>query len=142
MFKDSTVMSAFSVDDLSKAKQFYGEVLGLNVHEEADMGLSIHFANGGQHFIYPKENHEPATFTVLNIFVEDIDDAVASLKNRGVRFEHYELTFQNKQGETETSKTDESGIMRGGSFDKEPDIAWFKDPAGNILALLQAEQVI
>jgi predicted enzyme related to lactoylglutathione lyase len=142
MFKDSSVMSAFSVDDLKKAKQFYGEILGFDVREEEDMGLSIHFANGGRHFIYPKDNHEPATFTVLNIFVDNIDDAVASLKNRGVFFESYELPYQNERGETEIGKTDESGIMRSGSFDKGPDIAWFKDPAGNILALLQSDRAI
>ena len=123
MFNNIHAFSSFSVDDIQKAKQFYGGKLGLNVSEKPE-GLAIDFADGGNLFIYPKPNHTPATFTVLNFPVDDIDAAVDNLTKMGIQFEHYE-------GEL---KTDAKGIARG---DKGPLIAWFKDPAGNFLSVLQ-----
>ena len=121
MFKDTNAFSGFSVDDIPRAKQFYGETLGLNVTEENGM-LMLHLAGGGRVFVYPKENHEPATFTILNFPVPDVEAAVDRLTEAGVKFEHYEGDLQ----------TDEKGIMRG----QGPDIAWFQDPAGNIVSVL------
>jgi catechol 2,3-dioxygenase-like lactoylglutathione lyase family enzyme len=126
MFKNTKAFSSFSVDDLKKAKGFYGETLGLEVSETPE-GLGLKIAGGSNVFIYPKSNHVPATFTVLNFPVDDIDKAVAELAGLGVRFESYE-------GEI---KTDEKGIFRGGAQGKGPNIAWFKDPAGNILSVLE-----
>ncbi|HSQ20269.1 MAG TPA: VOC family protein [Blastocatellia bacterium] len=124
MFKDTRAFSGFSVDDLRKAKQFYGQTLGLEVAEMPE-GLELHIAGGARVFLYPKPNHTPASFTVLNFPVENIETAVDELTNRGVRFEKYEGDL----------KTDEKGIFRGGG----PKIAWFKDPAGNILSVLEAK---
>lgn len=130
MFKDTKAFSSFSVDDLDRAKTFYGETLGLEVRpvEMPDMPagyapLSLQIAGGNSVLVYPKPNHEPATFTVLNFPVSDIDRAVDELAARGVRFEQYD-------GEI---GTDAKGIHRGGG----PLIAWFRDPAGNILSVLQ-----
>jgi predicted enzyme related to lactoylglutathione lyase len=125
MFKTSKAFSSFSVDDLAKAKQFYGQTLGLKINESAE-GLELHLGGQADIFIYPKPNHTPATFTVLNFLVDDIDAAVDELKKTGVRFEKYD-------GEI---KTDENGIHRNGG----PTIAWFKDPAGNILSVLQNDE--
>ena len=123
MLKDSKAFSGFSVDDIAKAKAFYGETLGLDVSEEHGM-LDLHLAGGVEVLIYPKPNHEPATFTILNFPVDDIEKAVDELSRRGVRFEQYEDEIE----------TDERGIFRG----EGPLIAWFKDPAGNILSVLEA----
>ena len=124
MFKDSKAFSSYSADDIPRAKQFYSETLGLNVTEEMG-GLGLHLAGGGEVFIYPKDNHTPATFTVLNLPVDDVDKAVDRLTAAGVSFEQYEGEMQ----------TDEKGIARapGGG----PTIAWFKDPAGNILSVVK-----
>ena len=122
MLKDSKAFSGFSADDLQKAKDFYGGTLGLEVTDENGM-LTLHLAGGTNVLIYPKPNHEPATFTILNFPVADVEATVDELTAAGVRFEHYE-------GEI---KTDEKGIMRGNG----PTIAWFKDPAGNILSVLE-----
>jgi predicted enzyme related to lactoylglutathione lyase len=121
MFRDSHAFSGFSSNDIQKAKEFYAQVLGLEVTDENDI-LTLHLAGGGRVVIYPKEGHEPASFTVLNFPVEDIDQAVDALAKAGIQFERYE-GFQQ----------DERGIMR----DDGPPIAWFKDPAGNILSVLQ-----
>jgi catechol 2,3-dioxygenase-like lactoylglutathione lyase family enzyme len=121
MLQTRNAFSSFSVNDLQKAKEFYGSTLGLKV-SESEMGLEIHPGDTDV-FIYPKPNHAPATFTVLNFLVDDINKAVDELKKNGVRFEHYE-------GEI---KTDEKGIHHNGG----PSIAWFKDPAGNILSVLE-----
>jgi catechol 2,3-dioxygenase-like lactoylglutathione lyase family enzyme len=121
MFKNTKAFSGFSVNDLQKAKQFYNEVLGLEVSE--DMGLQLHIAGGHNIFVYPKPNHTPATFTILNFLVDNIEKSVAELKNKGVIFEKYEGAIE----------TDENGIHRG----EGPTIAWFKDPAGNILSVLE-----
>ena len=122
MFSKTKAFSSFSADDLDKAKAFYGQKLGLEVSQTPE-GLELKLAGGGQVFIYPKPNHAPASFTVLNFIVEDIDQAVDQLSSRGIRFEQYE-------GEI---KTDEKGIHRNAG----PKIAWFKDPAGNILSVLE-----
>jgi len=123
MFKDTKAFSGFSVNDLPKAKEFYGQTQGLEASETPE-GLQLKIAGGGVVFIYPKPNHTPATFTVLNFPVDDIEASVDELAKRGVRLESYEGDIQ----------TDEKGIHRG----KEgPLIAWFKDPAGNILSVLQ-----
>lgn len=122
MLRASNAFSGFSVNDIPKAKKFYGDVLGLKVSEDHGM-LTLHLANGGSVIAYPKPNHEPATFTVLNFPVPDVDKTVDDLKKRGVRFEHYD---------TKDLKTDDKGVMRGNG----PTIAWFKDPAGNILSVL------
>ena len=121
MFKHTKAFSGFSVNDLEKAKHFYGEILGLEVSES--MGLELHIEGGNNILIYPKPNHTPATFTILNFPVTDIEKAVKELKERGITFESYE----------DPIKTDENGIFRGGG----PLIAWFKDPAGNILSVIE-----
>ena len=124
MLRNSKAFSGFSVNDTQKAKQFYGTTLGLEV-KDADMPglLTLHLGSGATVLIYPKPNHTPASFTILNFPVDDIEQAVDGLTQRGVRFEQYE-------GEI---KTDKKGIFRGGG----PLIAWFKDPAGNILSVLE-----
>lgn len=127
MLKDSQAFSGFSVDDLEKAKQFYGETLGLDIKEQPGMGLNINLATGGSVFVYPKDNHQPATFTILNFPVGDIDAAVDELASKGVKFEQYKGELQ----------TDEKGIARSEAPEDGPSIAWFKDPAGNILSVLQ-----
>jgi catechol 2,3-dioxygenase-like lactoylglutathione lyase family enzyme len=126
VFRAKTAFSGFSVDDLAKAKEFYSKTLGLNVDNDG-VGIRLHLPAGGTVFAYPKSDHQAATFTILNFAVDDIDEAVDELTNRGVQFEHYE------QG----PKTDAKGILRGRSQNRGPDIAWFKDPAGNVLSVLQ-----
>jgi catechol 2,3-dioxygenase-like lactoylglutathione lyase family enzyme len=125
MFRDSKAFSGFSTNDIPKARDFYAGMLGLDVTEDNGM-LTLHLGGGGTVLIYPKDNHEPATFTVLNFPVDDIDKAVDALTAAGVVFERYEAANQ-----------DERGIARPPSPDYGPPIAWFKDPAGNILSVLQ-----
>ena len=124
MLEKSRAFSGFSVDEIGPAKEFYGRTLGLRV-EDGEMGtLQLHVAGGGHILIYPKgKSHTPATFTILNFPVPDIEAAVDDLAERGVHFNRYE-------GEL---RTDERGIFRGGG----PLIAWFNDPAGNILSVIQ-----
>ncbi len=124
MFEDTRAFSGFSVDDIAEAKTFYSETLGLDV-EDGEMGtLALHLADGSDVLIYPKgDDHTPATFTILNFPVDDIEQAVDELAVRGIQFEQYGGNIE----------TDEKGIFRGGG----PLIAWFKDPAGNILSLLE-----
>jgi catechol 2,3-dioxygenase-like lactoylglutathione lyase family enzyme len=122
MFRNTKAFSGFSVDDLQKAQEFYGQILGLDVTREYDP-LFLHIASGSKILIYPKCNHTPATYTILNFPVDDIEQAARELTERGVRFEQYGGELQ----------TDEKGIFRGGG----PLIAWFKDPAGNILSVLE-----
>lgn len=122
MFEHTRAFSGFSVDDLAKAKQFYGETLGVRVSEDNGL-LTLHIAGDRDTLIYPKQNHTPATFTILNFPVDDVDKAVDELAARGVRFERYEGAEQ-----------DEKGISRASGG---PAIAWFKDPAGNILSVIQ-----
>jgi catechol 2,3-dioxygenase-like lactoylglutathione lyase family enzyme len=123
MLGDSKAFSGFAASDIPATRKFYGETLGLNVSEDHGL-LTLHLAGGNNVLIYPKPNHVPATFTVLNFPVEDVDKAVDELTRRGVRFEIYDMP---------DIKTDAKGIMRG----KGPTIAWFKDPAGNILSVLE-----
>ena len=123
MLEKSKAFSGFSVDDTQRAKGFYSRTLGLEVSESHGL-LTLHLAGGTTVLIYPKPNHVPATFTILNFPVDSVDQAVDELTKRDVRFEIYnEPNF----------KTDERGIFRGGG----PVIAWFKDPAGNILSVLE-----
>jgi catechol 2,3-dioxygenase-like lactoylglutathione lyase family enzyme len=124
MFKDTKAFSGFSSNDIPKAKEFYGRTLGLEVTEEHGM-LTLHLATGGKVLIYPKDDHTPAAYTILNFPVDDIEQAVGELTGKGVTFEHYD------------NATDDRGIFRGLSKDQGPDIAWFKDPAGNILSVLK-----
>jgi catechol 2,3-dioxygenase-like lactoylglutathione lyase family enzyme len=121
VFAESKAFSGFAVPDIEQAKQFYGDTLGIEVTEEHGM-LTLHL-NGGERptLIYPKPDHEPAGFTILNFQVEDVEKAVDELDARGVQMEKYEGFDQ-----------DEKGIARG----QGPDIAWFKDPAGNVLSVL------
>lgn len=124
MLRDCPAFSGFSTDDIAAARRFYGETLGLEVTEEHGM-LTLHLGMGANVLIYPKPNHTPASFTLLNFPVRDIEHAVDWLSERGVRFERYEGELQ----------TDAKGIFRGGG----PLIAWFKDPAGNFLSVLQQD---
>jgi len=127
MLEIITAFNGFSVDDIEKAKSFYVEKIGLELDNEK-MGLHFNLPGGGTMFIYPKNNHKPATFTVMNFVVKHIDTAVDALISSGVEFERYDnMPFQQ----------DSKGILRGIAAQEGPDIAWFKDPAGNILALLQ-----
>ncbi len=127
MFKNTKAFSGFSVDDIDKAELFYRDTLGLTVTAR-QMGvklLELHISgNENAILVYPKPNHEPATYTILNFPVDDVENVVDELTARGVAFEHYD---------SEQLKTDGKGIMRGGGG---PVIAWFKDPAGNILSVL------
>jgi catechol 2,3-dioxygenase-like lactoylglutathione lyase family enzyme len=123
MFKDARAFSGFSVNDLQKAKEFYGQTLGLDVSESNGL-LELHIAGGIHVLVYPKENHTPATFTILNFPVDNVEQAVDELAGRGVQFEIY------NEGRL---VTDAKGIVRGGG----PTIAWFKDPAGNILSVIE-----
>jgi catechol 2,3-dioxygenase-like lactoylglutathione lyase family enzyme len=122
MFGNTKAFSGFAVDDLAKAREFYGETLGLRTSEEQEGLLTLHIAGDRDVLVYPKPDHTPATYTILNFPVDDIDEAVDALAARGVQFERYEGLGQ-----------DEKGVSR----DPGPPIAWFRDPAGNILSLLQ-----
>jgi predicted enzyme related to lactoylglutathione lyase len=124
MFKDTKAFSGFAVNDLEVAKKFYSETLGIEV-EQGGQGLRLKVAGGNATFVYSKPDHVPATYTILNFPVDDIDRAVDQLTAVGVKFEHYGML------------TDARGIARGATTGGGPDIAWFKDPAGNILSVLQ-----
>jgi predicted enzyme related to lactoylglutathione lyase len=123
MFKDTKAFSGFSVDDVARAQQFYGETLGIETSEARGI-LTLHIAGGRETIVYPKPNHEPATFTILNFPVDDVEATVDALTERGVRFERYEGT---------AAETDANGVFRKGG----PLIAWFKDPAGNVLSVIE-----
>jgi predicted enzyme related to lactoylglutathione lyase len=123
LFKQAKAFSSFSVKDVKQAKQFYGEALGLEISDTPEGGLELH-TGGTAVFLYPKPNHTPASFTVLNFHVDDIEAAVKEIKALGIQLEKYDLP---------DLKTDESGIFRGPG----PQIAWFKDPSGNILSVLE-----
>ncbi len=121
MFAKTKTFSGFSVDDLDKARHFYGDTLGIETSEQYGL-LTLHLAGGRDTLVYPKPDHAPATYTILNFEVDDIDQAVDGLAARGVQFDRYDGLGQ-----------DEKGINRAGG----PYIAWFRDPAGNILSVLQ-----
>jgi predicted enzyme related to lactoylglutathione lyase len=122
IFKNTKAFSSFSVNDLEEAKKFYGQTLGVEV-SESEEGLNLQIKGGNDVFIYPKPDHVPATFTVLNFVVDDVDRTVDELTKLGIRFQIY------NKGEL---KTDDKGIFQG-----KPKIAWFKDPAGNFLSILE-----
>ena len=126
MFKDSKAFSGFSVDDLAAAKRFYGETLGLGVGDVPGMDglMTLHIPESQDVLVYAKPDHAPATFTVLTFPVDDIDAAVDGLVERGVRIERYEQF-----------EADDKGIVRGGG----PLVAWFRDPAGNVLGVMQED---
>jgi len=125
MLKDNAAFSGYSVDEVPRARRFYEETLGVEVTEEGP-GFFLELAGGNRVLVYGKgDDHEPATFTVLNFEVPDVEAAVDALTERGVEFERYEGT---------DLETDEKGVFRGGG----PLIAWFKDPAGNVLSVIQA----
>lgn len=126
MFNDAA-FSGYSVQDQEEARQFYEDVLGLPL-DDTTMGLELHFDNGHTVFLYPKEDHEPAAFTVLNFPVDNIDEAMDVLAERGVEFERYDDLPADQ---------DDAGVLRGKSVGMGPDIAWFKDPSGNILSLVE-----
>ena len=126
MFKDMHAFSGFSVNDLAAAKKFYGEVLEVPVEDRGAMGITLKLAGGNNIFIYPKADHVPAVYTVLNFLTHDIDKSVYELVEKGITLERYEGMHQ-----------DDKGINRGIAANMGPDIAWFKDPAGNILSVLQ-----
>jgi predicted enzyme related to lactoylglutathione lyase len=129
VFTTTDAFSSFSVDDLDAARKFYGETLGLKV-TDSDMGtIDLTLGNGARVFVYPKPNHEPATFTVLNFDVDDIDSAVSALNAKGVRTKIY------RDDEVPDMPNDEKGIVR--DEENSMAIAWFKDPAGNVIAVMQ-----
>ena len=121
MFENTKAFSGFAVDDVEKAREFYGDTLGLKTSEENGL-LTLHIAGDRPTLAYPKEGHTPADYTILNFPVDDIDEAVDELASRGVSFERYDSFDQ-----------DDKGVWRGGG----PNIAWFKDPAGNVLSVLE-----
>jgi catechol 2,3-dioxygenase-like lactoylglutathione lyase family enzyme len=121
MFANTKAFSGFAVDDVEKARAFYADTLGVRTSEEHGM-LTLHLAGDRDVLVYPKPDHTPATYTILNFPVDDVDAAVDELTSRGVTFERYDGSGQ-----------DEKGIMRG----QGPDIAWFRDPAGNVLSVLK-----
>ena len=123
MFKNTKAFSGFAVDDVDKAREFYAETLGIEVSEENGL-LTLHIADDRPTLVYPRPNHTPAEYTILNFPVDDIDQVVDDLTARGVQFERYEGFDQ-----------DERGIMRG----EGPPIAWFKDPAGNVLSVIKID---
>ncbi len=128
MFTPLATFSGFSVNSLEKAKEFYEQTLGVEVEDTKGMGLKLHLPGGSTLFVYEKENHTPATYTILNFIVANIDEAVDTLSQKGVKFERYEgMPFTQ----------DEKGIARGLKNGMGPDIAWFTDPAGNVLSVLQ-----
>lgn len=122
--------SGFSTNDIKKSEEFYGQIVGLKVENDKTMGLlKLHLPGGADVMVYPKPDHEPATYTVLNLVVSDIDTAVDGLSAKGVEFEMYEGFEQ-----------DEKGIARSTSPERGPSIAWFRDPAGNIVSVLENPQ--
>jgi catechol 2,3-dioxygenase-like lactoylglutathione lyase family enzyme len=123
MFTDTKAFSGFAVDDLARARDFYGGTLGIRTSEEHGL-MTLHLAGDRPTLVYPKPGHTPADYTILNFSVDDIDAAVEELTRRGVVFERYDGFPQ-----------DEKGVMRG----EGPPIAWFRDPAGNVLSVLQEE---
>jgi catechol 2,3-dioxygenase-like lactoylglutathione lyase family enzyme len=127
IFKDAPVFASFAVKDLDPAREFYGRTLGLDVRDDKEMGIfAIHAPDKSHVMVYPKPDHQPAVFTVLNLQVRDIDEAVDALTSAGVKFESYD---------TADMKTDAKGVVRGEK--QGPSIAWFRDPSGNILSVEQ-----
>jgi len=131
VFTTANAFASFSVDDIDAARAFYGEILGLGV-SGSEMGtLNVTCGNGMQFFVYPKSNHEPASFTVLNLEVDNVDRAVDELNARGVTTKIYA-----DDEIPDMPPNDEKGIVRGGDYG--PSMAWFRDPAGNVIAVMEA----
>jgi catechol 2,3-dioxygenase-like lactoylglutathione lyase family enzyme len=128
MFKDSPAFSGYSVSDQAAAREFYEGVLGCSVTED-QMGLQLEFSNGHSVFLYEKADHIPATYTVLNFPVESISATIDRLVEKGITMERYDSL---------PAPQDEKGILRGKAAGMGPDIAWFKDPFGNVLAVLES----
>lgn len=128
MFRDSTTFGSFSVDSLATARKFYNETLGIDIDDEGEMGLRLKLAGNRQIYVYPKKDHTPASFTVLNFIVDDLDSTMTNLEKKGIKFLHYNRTDLPQ---------DERGVLRGRKAGRGPDIAWFEDPAGNVLSVLQ-----
>jgi len=134
IFTKAPVFASFAVKDLDTARQFYGRTLGLDVRDDKQMGVfEIHSPDKSHVLVYPKPDHQPAVFTVLNLQVRDIDEAVDALTSAGVKFERYD---------TKDIKTDAKGVARGDPHDrtKGPSIAWFRDPSGNIVSVLEGNK--
>ena len=130
IFTKAPLFASFAVKDLDPARQFYGGTLGLDVRDDKEMGIfAIHAPDNSRVMVYPKPDHKPANFTVLNLQVRNIDEAVDALKSAGVKFEHYD---------TADMKTDAKGVVRGEKGG--PSIAWFQDPSGNIVSVLEGNQ--
>jgi catechol 2,3-dioxygenase-like lactoylglutathione lyase family enzyme len=130
IFTKAPVFASFAVKDLDPARQFYGRTLGLAIREDKQMGIfEIQSPDKSHVMVYPKPDHQPANFTVLNLQVRNIDDAVDALTSAGVKFEHYN---------TPDMKTDAKGVVRGDN--RGPSIAWFRDPSGNIVSVLEGNQ--
>lgn len=130
ILKNAPVFSSFAVKDIDLARKFYGNTLGLDVREDKQMGiLEIHSTDKSHVLVYPKPDHQPANFTVLNLQVRDIDEAVDALTSTGIKFERYN---------TPDIKTDAKGVARGDN--KGPSIAWFRDPSGNIVSVLEGNK--
>lgn len=127
MFRDAQAFSSYSVNDLEEAKTFYGEMLGVTI-DDSGMGLALQFPNGHSVFLYEKEDHQAAPYTVLNFPVTDINTAVDSLVEAGVVMKRYDDMPGSQDGR---------GVMRGKGAGMGPDIAWFEDPAGNVIAVLE-----
>jgi catechol 2,3-dioxygenase-like lactoylglutathione lyase family enzyme len=130
MFKDAATFSSFSVNDIEKAKEFYGSTMGLPF-EDSMGGIRIKFAGGSEAFVYPKPDHIPATFTILNFMVEHVEAEVDDLISKGITFEQYDHGYM---------KTDAKGIFRGDGQNGPTAMAWFKDPAGNFLSIIQVKK--
>ncbi len=129
IFKDAPVFASFAVKDLDPAREFYGSTLGLDVRDDKEMGIfAIHAPDKSHVMVYPKPDHEPAVFTVLNLQVRDIDEAVDALTSAGVKFEKYD---------TADMKTDAKGVVRGDKGG--PSIAWFRDPSRNIVSVMEGQ---
>jgi catechol 2,3-dioxygenase-like lactoylglutathione lyase family enzyme len=126
MLDSKRAFSGFAVNSLEATKHFYGRILGLKV-ESTEMGLQLHAGPGNPIFIYHKPDHVPASYTILNFPVSNIDQTVTEMSGKGVRFEHYD------------GMTDDLHVARGRAAGRGPDIAWFKDPSGNILSVLQSD---
>ena len=132
ILKDAPIFSSFAVKDIDVARKFYGKTLGLDCRDGQEQGtLEIHGRSSAPVWVYPKDDHKPAVFTVLNLQVRDIDEAVDALTEAGVRMEHYDRP--------DGIKTDAKGIARGrgDGGTQGPSIAWFQDPSGNIISVLQ-----
>jgi catechol 2,3-dioxygenase-like lactoylglutathione lyase family enzyme len=129
IFKDAPIFASFAVKDLDPAREFYGRTLGLDVRDDKEMGIfAIHALDKTHVMVYPKPDHQPAVFTVLNLQVRDIDEAVDALTSAGVKFERYD---------TSDMKTDAKGVVRGEK--QGPSIAWFRDPSGNIVSVMEGQ---